>query len=258
MSFSQLVHVSKLCHSEYPHNLLVFEWAEKRQHLSVYLQDLPHLVDGFKNSETKSCESNPHITLVDPVPKIRLSSACEASANCLYGMAEIAAQFSNKVTRGLLPSSFNTFRKKAERGDYSEQKLKDWINDFEWYKKVRELRTEWAHFSTVFIGQENTGEPILVVRCHRRNSDREEFSDRIQIKIADLIQWVQRAIVVIDNLGDYLLEQHILPRLDVNAKFTAPKLDKEGWPIVKDDHTLEVREITVADHLAQCGIKLKN
>jgi len=45
MSFEQLVHVAKLGHADFPHNLVVFEWQEKRQHLAVYMQDLPRLVD---------------------------------------------------------------------------------------------------------------------------------------------------------------------------------------------------------------------
>jgi hypothetical protein len=125
-----------------------------------------------------------------------------------------------------------------------------------WYKKVRELRTEWAHYSTVFVAEEKNAESIIVVRCHRRPSDREEFRQEIQVRIADLIDWINRAIATVDNLGNYLLVRYIIPRLDLTAKVTAPKLDKGGWPIVKADHTFEVEEITVADHLAQCGIRL--
>jgi len=256
VSFEQLVHVSKLGHADFPHNLLVFEWQEKRQHLAVYGQDLPRLVDEYKRAEKKPYEFNPMITLVDPIPKIRLSSACEASVSCLYSMAEIAAQFGNKVSKGSLPASFNALRKRAERGDFASSGLSEWVSDFSWYKKVRELRTEWAHFSTIFIGEEKNGEPVFVVRCHRRPSDREEFRQQIDVPIPDLIDWINRAIVVIDNFGNYLLTKHIIPRLDLNAKVTAPKRDERGWPIIKPDHKFEVEQITVAEHLAECGIRL--
>jgi hypothetical protein len=256
MSFDQLLHVSKLGHSGFPHNLLVFEWQEKRQHLVIYLQDLPQLLEGYKRAERRPYELNPMITIVDPIPRIRLSSACEAAANCLYGMAEIAAQFANKVTRGALPGRFNALRKGAGRGDFAKLGLAEWVSDFGWYTKVRELRTEWAHFSTVFIGEEENAEPIIVVRCHRRPSDREEFGHEIEVRIPDLIDWISRAIAVIDNLGNYLLVKHIVPTLDLDARFTAPKLDQGGWPIVRADHTFDVEEITVAEHLARCGIEV--
>lgn len=256
MSFEQLVHVAKLGHADFPHNLLVFEWQEKRRHLAVYSQDLPRLIDEYKKAEKKPYELNPMITLVDPIPKIRLSSACEASVNCLYGMAEIAAQFGNKVSKGYLPASFNALRKNAERGNFANSGLSEWVSDFSWYKKVRELRTEWAHFSTIFIGEEKNGDPVLVVRCHRRPSDREEFRHQIDVQIPDLIGWINRAIAVIDNFGNYLLEKHIISKLDLTAKVTAPKRDERGWPIIKTDHSFEVEQITVAEHLAQCGIRL--
>ena len=235
MSFDQLLHVSKIGHATFPHNLLVSEWDEKRQHLAVWVQELPRLVTEYKNTRKMPYESNPMITLVDPFPRIRLSSACEAAANCLYSMAEISAQFGNKASNGLLPSSFNALRKKAERGEFTHDGLANWVNDFGWYKKVREIRTEWAHFSTVFIGEEGNGEPIIVVRCHRRNSDREEFRQQIEIRINDLVGWINKAISTVDNFGNYLLVRHILPKLDLDAKVILPRLDQEGWPIIKPE-----------------------
>lgn len=256
MSFEQLVHVARLGHADFPHNLLVFEWDEKRQHLAIYMQDLPRLVDEYKKAKEQPYEMNPLITIVDQVPRIRLSSACEAVVNCLYGMAEIAAQFGNKASRGLLPASFNALRKKVESGDLADPELSKWISDFGWYKKVRELRTEWVHFSTVFVGEDQGHNPILCVRCHRRPSDRKEFPKEIQVPVSELIDWIKSAIAVVDGLGNYLLVRHIIPRLDLNAKVTAPKRDERGWPIVKPDRTFEVEQITVADHLAQCGIRV--
>jgi len=256
MSFDQLVHVTKLGHADFPHNLLVFEWQEKRQHLAVYIQDLPRLVEECKKAERRPYEQNPLITMVDPVPRIRLSSACEAAVNCLYAMSEIAAQFGNRASRGLFPNSFNALRKKVERGDLANTGISEYLSDFGWYKKVREIRTEWAHFSTVFVGEEKDGEPILVVRCHRFPSDREEFRKEIQVRIPELVDWINRAIGVIDNFGNYLLVQHIIPKLDLNAKFISAKRDNRGWPVIKPDHRFEVEELTVADYLAQCGIRV--
>jgi hypothetical protein len=171
-------------------------------------------------------------------------------------MAEIAAQFGNKVSNGLLPASFNALRKKAERGDLGSSELISWISDFSWYKKVRELRTEWTHFSTIFVGEHKNGEPVLVVRCHRRSSDREEFANEINIQVPDLVDWIVRAIAVIDNFGNYLIMRHILPNLDLNARLVTAKHDARGWPVITQDHRFEIEEITVGEHLARCGITL--
>jgi hypothetical protein len=193
------------------------------------------------------------ITLIDPIPGIRLSSACEAAVNCLYGMAEIAAQFANKVSAGMLPASFNAIRKKVECGGFSETGLTQWVNDFEWYRKVREIRTEWAHHSTISIVEIDRA-PLVVVRCLRRPTDRQEFRQEIHIRIPELTDWITRAISAVDGLGNYLLVEHIIPKLDPSANLVLPKRDAEGWPIIRADHRFEVEELSVRDYLGQVGI----
>lgn len=253
MSFEQLAHVCRLGQQGNFHNALVFEWQAKREHLAIHVQDLPKLVDDFRVAQREPYDGNPTITLIDSIPRIRLSSACEAAVNCLYGMAEIAAQFANKVSAGMLPASFNAIRKKVERGEFSETGLTQWVNDFEWYRKVREIRTEWAHHSTIFIS-EIDGTPLVVIRCLRRPSDRLEFRQDIHVGTAELVDWIRRAISVVDGLGNYLLVEHIIPKLDPSANLILPKRDAAGWPMIKADHTLEVEELSVREYLAQCGI----
>jgi hypothetical protein len=153
----------------------------------------------------------------------------------------------------MLPASFNAIRKKVECGEFSETGLTQWVNDFEWYRKVREVRTEWAHPSTISIG-EIDGTSLVVVRCLRRPSDRQEFPQDIHIGIADLIDWIRRAISVVDGLGNYLLVEHIIPKLDPSANPVLPKRDAAGWPIIRADHTFEVEELSGRDYLAQVGI----
>jgi hypothetical protein len=250
MSFEQLKHVSRICNGEGNHFLFVEEWDTKRQYLAVYNYDIPKLVEEYKSSKEEPYELNPKITLVDQAPRLRLASSCEAASNCLYSMAEIAAQFGNKVSKGDLPASFNKLRKKYEDGAFRKLGLVNWVQDFQWYKKVRELRTEWAHFSTVFIGKE----PILVVRSHRRNSDREEFKGKVEINISDLVDWINKAIITIDNFGNFLLVKYILPSLALERKFISPVYDKNGFPIIKADHRFEVETITVEEHLRRGGI----
>jgi hypothetical protein len=253
VSFDQLFHVAKL--APFPHNQLVFEWKDKREHLLIYSDDVPRLVEEYKQAGRKPYPRNPLITFVDPVPKIRLSSACEASVNCLYGMAEIAARFANRLSQDF-PSSFNALRKKAERGDLEKSCSGEWVSDFGWYKKVRELRTEWAHYSTIFIGEDERHEPTMVVRNRRNVADRVEFPKQTNIPVADLPGWITKAVAALDNFGNHLLEKHILPTLDVDAVVTGPKLDELGWPIIRPDHTMVIEKIRVSDYVAQCGVSL--
>lgn len=257
MSFEQLLHVSRICHGEGIHYSYIEEWSTKRQYLAVYNQDIPRLVKEYKSAKQEHYELDPKITIVDQVPSLRLSSSCEAASNCLYSMAEIAAQFGNKVSNGTLPSSFNKLRKKYESGVFEEIGLVNWVDDFQWYKKVRELRTEWVHYSTIFIGLDTKNEPILVVRSHRRQSDREEFSEKVEININDLVGWLNNAIHTIDNFGNYLLVKYVLPSLDLGRKIITPVYDKNGFPIVKSDHRFEIEEITVEEHLKKCGITIQ-
>lgn len=256
MSFDQLKHVSRICHGEGIHYQYVDEWDTKRQYLAVYNQDIPKIVEEYKSCDKKPYDLDPKITLVDQVPRLRLSSSCEAASNCLYSMAEISAQFGNKVSKGILPSSFNKLRKKYDEGAFRELGLVNWVDDFQWYKKVRELRTEWAHYSTIFIGEDEHKEPILVVRAHRRHSDREEFKEKVEVKVNDLVGWINKAIHTIDNFGNFLLEKYILPSLDLDREFTSPVYDKNGFPIIKPDHRFEVETITVEEHLRGCGITI--
>jgi hypothetical protein len=256
MSFEQLRHVTKLGGKGYEYFLLVHEWDTKRQHLAVYLRDIPRLVEEYCEREKKPYEGDPRITVQDPYPTLRLSSACEAAANCLYGMAEIASQFANKASQGVIPSSFNQIRKKLERKESELDVLAAWIGNLDWYKRVRELRTEWVHFSTVFLGEEkSTKQPCLHIRCLRRPSDREMFPKEITVTIDELLGWIDSAITTIDNIGNYVLAQYVLPRLDVDAKVIVPLRDKNGWPLFKEgEFRCQIEEITIREYVARAGV----
>ena len=257
MSFQQLKHVSSICHGKGRHFAFVEEWSTKREYLTVYLSDLPNLKKDYKKANTEPYTEDKRITLVDQIPRIRLASCCEAACNCLYSMAEIAAQLANRTSKGALPSSFNSLRKKYESGKLDQVGLENWVSDFTWYKKVRELRTEWVHYSTLFIGEDKEKNPILVVRSHRRISDKEEFKKDLNISIEDICDWIQKAIKAIDRFGDFLLVQYIIPSLDLEAEFPSPKRDRSGFPIFKPDMKLESETITVREHLRRVGIEIK-
>ncbi|WP_432773542.1 hypothetical protein [Francisella salimarina] len=259
MSFAQLLHVSRICHSKGHYFQIIEEWDTKRKHLEVYQYDIPKLVDEYRSSKQKPYELNQSITIVDSVPRLRLSSSCEAASNCLYSMAEIAAQFGNKVSNGFIPSSFNKLRKKYEKGEFKNTSLKSLEINFEWYKRVRELRTEWSHYSTIFIGEDETRRPIICVKSHRRVSDRIEFKENSQIRINDLIDWIKQGIVLIDEFGNFLLQEYIIPLLtpDLDTELDDVARDINGWPIIISPGRFKVVKTTVRDYIRKCGITFK-
>jgi len=40
------------------------------------------------------------------------------------------------------------------------------LGELQWYERVREIRTEWAHFSSIFLGEGSDGEPVIVLRAY--------------------------------------------------------------------------------------------
>lgn len=252
MTFEQLSWATRIFHKQYPYFLWVQEWAEKREHLAVYILDLPHLVQEYKDSGCYPYEVDPRITVVDQIPRIRLASACEAAANCLYSLAELSAKFGNKASKSYFPASFNDFRKKIENGDYGTDLIHQ-LGDLQWYKKVREIRTEWVHHSTIYIG-ERDGEPIMVIRAYRRPSDKQEFPSQIQTTVPELIDWMKGAVRTVDAFGDYLLANYIVPSFPLDDTFHVPRYDQNGFPIFLPDKRLDMEQITVREYLSRCGI----
>jgi len=171
--FNKLMYATRVMDSETLYYQQAAEWEAKRDTLIVQLTDIPALIKECQVRRRAPCPSNPQITLVDRIPEIRLANACEATAHCLYSIAEIASNFANKASRGELPSSFNQLRKRCEAVPSLAVALA--LGDLQWYRKVRELRTEWTHFSSVYIIDNPEGPTSLCVRSYRRPNDRIEF-----------------------------------------------------------------------------------
>jgi hypothetical protein len=87
----------------------VEEWRAKRHALRVSIDDLPRLVEKYKNRKEEPYSHNPEITLVDQAPAVRLSNACESVGHLVYSMAEVAARLANKISQQF-PHSFNALR----------------------------------------------------------------------------------------------------------------------------------------------------
>jgi hypothetical protein len=233
----------------------VHDWSSKRHSLLVQLHDFPALIAAYKARTQESYEGNPKITMSDEVPRLRLVNACESTTNTLYSLAEIAANFANKASAGDLPSSFNALLKKVRAGAV-EPALQEALGDLQWYERVRELRTEWAHYSSAFIG-ERDGEPLLVVRCYRRPSDREHFEAVLHCSIQDVIEWTKNAIATIDNFSGYLLKKFVIPGFDLDATLPAARRDRSGMVMLKPDGSLIVETVTIREYLTNSGVDLQ-
>lgn len=252
-AFNQLFHATRIVSSTTKHFLQVDEWKAKRETLAIQLADLPVLVEAHKNRRIETYPQDARINLVDVVPTVRLANACEATANGLYSLAEVAANFANRASKGVIPSSFNTLRKKCE--DDATLDLALALGDLQWFRKVRELRTEWVHHSSVFIAGGHGEEPILCVRSYRRPSDRTEFqSPNFTCSVGDLVGWVRSALSTLEAFAGYLLMKYVVPVYPSNDDFDIAVTDKNGLPIFKEDYRLTTERITWKEYLKRGGI----
>lgn len=253
LEFKKPLYTTRVMSRDTQYHVQAFEWGAKRDTLVVQLADIPILARAYKARKKEPYQSNPQITLVDPTPEVRLANACEATANCLYAIAEIASNFANKASSGVLPAGFNKLRKKCEQDPALEVAVA--LGDLQWYRKVRELRTEWAHYSSIFIGEDANGTIELGVRAFRRPSDKVEFHGPIFIcPVQEFVGWVEGALATLDSFAGYLLRTFVIPTMRLDNTFLAPVYDKNGFPITREDHTFVVETISVRDFLKRGDI----
>jgi len=249
MTFERLRHLCEIAKPETDYLPFILEWESKRGSLKVNLLDLPQLVVDYKNASRKPYDHNPEITIVDKVPSVRLANACESVSHLVYSMAEIAARFANRVSQAF-PQHFNALRTKVRKGEL-DPAVAEALGDLQWYEKVREIRTEWAHFSSPYVGLSGN-DPQIVLRSFRRAADKVHFKDRVTFKVEELSTWASSALVTIDRLADYLL-RCLIPTFDYDLVIGQPVRDQNGWPIVKDG-ILQTEEITAAEFMFRYGI----
>jgi len=257
IDFKKLIYATKVIDSETLYYLQAAEWAAKRDTLMVQLADIPALRMASRARRRNPYPTNPRITLVDSIPTIRLANACEATANCLYSIAEIASNFANKASRGSLPSSFNDLRKKCEA--HPSLPVAVSLGDLQWYRKVRELRTEWAHYSSIYIIDDPDNPTRLCVRAYRRPSDRIEFqTPSFSCTVDEFVSWVESALITLDSFAGYLLKTFIVPSFSLDRTFLAAVYDENGFPISREDHTLVVEKISIREYLKRGGIAVES
>jgi hypothetical protein len=132
------------------------------------------------------------------------------------------------------------------------------LGDLQWYRKVRELRTEWAHFSSIYIADDPNGPTRLCVRAYRRPSDRIEFQvPNFSCTVDEFIGWVEGALTTLDSFAGYLLNTFIIPTFSLDQTFLAAVYDKNGFPMIREDHTFVVERISVREYLRRGGIAVE-
>jgi hypothetical protein len=245
---------TRITHATNRHFLQVDEWRSKHDTLVLQLDDVPRLLEAHNSRSTWPNPAQPRITMVDMTPTIRLANAIEAMANGLYSVAEIAASFANKQTRGRIPSSFNQLRKKCENGECPDVAAA--LGDLQWYRKVRELRTEWAHYSSIFIGESTDGAPVLCVRSYRRQTDRVEFKSQSTFcDVPQFCDWVTKALQTLNRFAGYLLTASVIPSFNLDEIITSFETEADGFPKLREDGGLFTKKETIRDYLRGRGIE---
>lgn len=228
-----------------------FEWEAKRKNLIFQLADLQILEEQYRDSLKKRNFETGKVTVYDMTPTVRLSNSIEAIANSLYSLCEIAALFANKAS-GKIPSKFNAIRKSIRAGKLDAETAAV-LSDLQWYEKIREIRTEWTHFSSIFIGHDKEQSPSIVIRNYRHNVDKEHFKDRSFCSVIEFDQWVRNAILVTDKFAQFLLDKYLLSFFDRSKEFISPVYDSAGWPLFHPDGRMQVETMTVDKFLKQHG-----
>lgn len=230
---------------------------EKRISIEIYLTDLDRLIEDWKRAHNSGVLSSPNsdVKIIDVTPRYRLGAVCEALANAVYGMAAIAGQIGNKQS-GTLPSSFRVFCNKLNEGKYDHLNCKEWLNDTSWYLTIRDIRSEWVHYSSIFIGSDKNDEPILVIKPYRGTDDVSKGkAQQKEISIKDFKEAIQKSIHTIDNFLDFIVVTYLIPKLDLNQEIRLPPVDENGFYLIKDGKFVidGWQTITMEQHILNSG-----
>lgn len=155
-----------------------------------------------------------------------------------------------------MPSSFNSLQKKCGNGDFGD--LPEALGDLQWYRKVRELRTEWSHFSSIFIAKGDDDGVLLCVRSYRRPSGKIELiAPNFTCTIEEFLDWVKSALFTLDKFAGWILHRYVLPKFSPEATFISAIYDESGFPKINDEHKFETEKISIAEYLGRAGLVIE-
>jgi hypothetical protein len=161
--------------------------------------------------------------MFNAVPTLSVAMALELTAHLVYSLTEVAANVARKATarsRNGLPGSFNDIRKSVDHGT-APHALVEALGDLSWYKKVREMRTEWAHYSAPFVTAREP-EAEFRVYAQRRLSEQEHLGEHAVFTFSQYVDAIRGAVHATEGLAHYTIVEHVLPQLDRAAMRTLP------------------------------------
>lgn len=258
MGAKQLEMLTRYGHGENPHFTWLTFWTDKLQYLQVSLGDLQELASAYTQAKKDAIDVGEGKFVFNAVPQIRLANSIESLTNCFYGMTEIAAKFASACASKAgyaktFPRGFNRFANNLRNGEYQDLKHIDMLSEVAWYARIREIRTEVAHHSTIFIGEDN-GEVAVVINCLRNSKDKIEYADKIVISVSEFRDICARALSFLEVFADFLAYEFVIPGIELDQKINVIKRDQYGMPAIKDGLLVaENEQSTMRDYVESCG-----
>jgi hypothetical protein len=232
-------------------------WVDKQQMLVVSLEGLSPLVAAYEAShrDAQSYESDPRIKIPDPRPGLRLALAVESVCSCVYAMTEIAANFGHHVTahdnpEGQLPRSFNSLKKRLRIGLFPSAAAH--LGDLVWHDNLHAMRTEWAHFSSIFLGWDD-GKLVAVGSDLRGPEDKRVLKASFMIPLQTVQERAIESLLSLDRFATYLLPA-MVAKMDLAAVRHVPVLDENGMMVFTHDHRVELRQCSIQEQLIEMGL----
>jgi hypothetical protein len=234
----------------------VFSWKEKTNYLLVALGDLPAQLKFAREVHEKpgQPQDDTDVFLFDAVPEIRLMMALEFTSHAVYSLAEIAAQVANKVTartRHSLPASFNDLCTSVRKEKVAPAVVEA-LGDLSWYGVVREMRTEWTHFSAPFVTTVS-GPPRFRVYSERPSNQKHYLSEPALFTFDQYKEAINGAVRATERLAGYLITDQIVPALDRASVRDYIVKTPTGFPVIRNSRMV-IEKRTVEELLRECGL----
>lgn len=263
MGIDKLAELTIGSHGGNAHYTWLSHWQAKQRNVFLAIKDLDDHVAEFIQAGKAAAPIGENGYRFDARPSMRLAFAVEGIANSLYGMSDIAAKVASACSAKVgysktLPDNFNRFVKKHAKGEYDDLEYLSTIPTLEWYRKIREVRTELTHHSTVFIGGGiKSGSPSIVINCLRHSRDREEYKKKVVFTVAEFKALAVRANATLEVFADFIAYQFVIPCMDMTQEVTHFKVDEYGFPLVEDGKLVTYEnKLPMRAHIVKCGYKV--
>jgi hypothetical protein len=257
MSLMRLKNATTLTSGVTPYFERVRYWVDKQQMLVVAMEDLAGLASAYINAgkDAPKYDLDPRISLPDPRAGLRLALTVEAVCSCVYAMTEIAANFANHLSQvgspeGQIRGSFNRIKRITREGKFP--RLTAALGDLTWHDNLHAMRTEWSHFSTIFIGIDQE-QPVVCGAALRAPSDRTVLKSKFQFRLDEIRTLAIASLLSLDAFAAYLLPL-VVGKFDLSATIMVPVLDRNGAIRFTENLLVEVKQTTIRERFVELGL----